>query len=191
VRSFASSPTSTRASPNPGRRSRPCAPDAAVTRAAVPPRPDPMPASAWEPDDDSLRTLHETPVTPVPFLTVPERWYVLPEDAREAPATVDAYRDFAARLSTGGAPRIPRRGVVQLLGHAVTVQDEDPRLAGPWLLRDDPGLRDFHAWRVLLNIEDGYEGMSFGDGGALAVVAPIADLATGRYDRLATEPSMS
>jgi hypothetical protein len=44
---------------------------------------------------------------------------------------------------------------------------------------------------VLLNIDDDYEGMSFGDGGALAVVAPIADLATGRYDRLVTEPSMS
>jgi hypothetical protein len=29
-----------------------------------------------------------------------------------------------------------------------------------------------------------------GDGGALAIVAPVADLAVGRYDRLATEPSM-
>jgi hypothetical protein len=70
------------------------------------------------------------------------------------------------------------------------MQDEDPRFAGPWLLRDDPGLRDLHAWRVLLNIDDGYEGLSFGDGGALAVVAPISDLASGRYDRFETEPSM-
>jgi hypothetical protein len=143
-----------------------CAPDAAVARAALPPRPDPMPLSAWEPDDDSLRTLRETPVTPVAFLTVPEGWYVLAEDAREAPATVDAYRDFAARLSTRGAPHTPRRGGCQLLGHAVTMQDQDPRFAGPWLLRDEPRLRDLHAWRVLLNIDDG------------------------RYDRFATEPSM-
>jgi hypothetical protein len=32
--------------------------------------------------------------------------------------------------------------------------------------------------------------MSFGDGGALAIVIPIVDLAQGRYDRLATEPSI-
>jgi hypothetical protein len=43
---------------------------------------------------------------------------------------------------------------------------------------------------VLLNIDDGYEGLSFGDGGALAVVAPISDLVSGRYDRFETEPSM-
>jgi hypothetical protein len=75
-----------------------------------------MPASAWEPDDHALRTLHETPVTAVPFLTVPHGWYVLPEDAREARSTLDAYGDFAARLSRGGAPHIARRGIVQLLG---------------------------------------------------------------------------
>jgi len=102
----------------------------------------------------------------VPFLTVPEGWFVLPEDARETPAAADAYREFAVRLSTDGPPHIPWRGTIQLLGHAVTVQGEDPRFAGPWLLRDDFGLRDPRAWRVLLNIDDGYEGMSFGDGGA-------------------------
>jgi hypothetical protein len=32
--------------------------------------------------------------------------------------------------------------------------------------------------------------MSFGDGGALAIVTPASDLAEGRYDRLVTEPSM-
>jgi hypothetical protein len=132
-----------------------CDPDAAVARTALPPRPDPMPSSAWEPDDDSLRILRETPVTPVPFLTIPEGWFVLPEDARETPATADAYREFAARLSTGGPPHIPWRGTIQLLSHAVTVRREDPRFAGPWLLRDDSGLRDPRAWRVLLNIDDG------------------------------------
>ena len=52
------------------------------------------------------------------------------------------------------------------------------------------GLQAVDAWRVLLNVADGHPGMSFGDGGALAVVAPAADLAAGRYDRLVTEPSM-
>ena len=32
--------------------------------------------------------------------------------------------------------------------------------------------------------------MSFGDGGGLAIVIPIADLAAGRYDRLVTDLSM-
>ena len=167
-----------------------CAPDAPVGRTALPPRPDPMPASAWEAEDESLRRLEETPVRPVPFLTVPEGWYVLPEDARETPATANAYHDFAARLATVGAPGSRPWGIAQLLGHAVTMQQEDPRYAGGWFFRDESDLRDLHAWRVLLNVADGYEGMSFGDGGALAVVAPVADLAAGRYDRLVTEPSM-
>jgi hypothetical protein len=51
-------------------------------------------------------------------------------------------------------------------------------------------LAEREAWQLLVNIPDGYEGMSFGDGGALAIVAPVADLARGRYDRLVTEPSM-
>jgi hypothetical protein len=31
-----------------------CVPDTPLARAALPPRPTPMPADAWEPDDDSL-----------------------------------------------------------------------------------------------------------------------------------------
>ena len=155
------------------------APDVPVARAALPPRPDPMPPSAWEADDESLRMLRETPVRAVPFLTAAVGWYVLPEGARELED--HAYRDFAERLSGGRAP--------QLLGHAESVQAEDPRYAGGWL-RKEADLQSRDAWRVLLNVADGYEGMSFGDGGALAVVVPAADLAGGRYDRLVTEPSM-
>ncbi len=40
-----------------------------------------------------------------------------------------------------------------------------------------PELRELDAWRLLLNVAYGYEGMSFGDGGALAIVASAADLA--------------
>jgi hypothetical protein len=54
----------------------------------------------------------------------------------------------------------------------------------------DPPVKDW-PWRVLLNFDDGYEGMSFGDGGALAIVGPASDLAEGRYDRLVSEPSMA
>jgi hypothetical protein len=42
----------------------------------------------------------------------------------------------------------------------------------------------------LVNLADGYDGLSFGDGGALAIVAPVADLAAGRYNRLVIDPSM-
>ena len=166
-----------------------CPPDAALTRAPLPPRPDPMPEGAWEPDDDSLRLLHETPMNAVPFLTAAVGWYVLPESARESAA--EAYRELSARLAAGGAAPLDRSwGVPQLLGHAESVQGEDPRYAGPWLYEDEPDLEGRENWRVLLNIADGYRGMSFGDGGALAVVVPAADLAEGRYDRLVTEPSM-
>lgn len=33
-------------------------------------------------------------------------------------------------------------------------------------------------------------GMSFGDGGGLAIIIPLADLAAGRYDRMVTDLSM-
>lgn len=69
---------------------------------------------------------------------------------------------------------------------AVTVIDD----AGGLVL-GEPTLQELDAWRLLLNIADGYPGMSFGDGGALAIVAPAADLAAGRLDRLVAEPSMS
>lgn len=167
-----------------------CPPGAPVRRAELPPRPDPMPASAWEADDESLRMLRETPVRPVPFLTAAVPWGVLPEGVLED--AEDRYRAFADRLAAGGAPPIGERfwTVPQLLGHAESVQGEDPRYAGGWRRGDEPELQPLDAWRVLLYVADGYEGMSFGDGGALAILAPVADLAAGRYDRLVTEPSM-
>ena len=118
-----------------------CPPGAPVSRAELAPRPDPMPASAWEADDESLRMLREAPVRPVPFLTAGVGWAVLPEEAREDAAT--RYRTFAQRLAAGGAPplRGRPRGAPQLLGHAESVQGEDPRYAGGWLLRDEPDCR--------------------------------------------------
>jgi hypothetical protein len=147
-----------------------CAPDAPLTRTAVPPRPDPMPEHAFEPDDDSLRELVEQPVRLTPLLTAPHSW----DEGRYA---------FALCLAAGGAA--PQHRASQLLGHAINEQGEDPVQAGPWLYADTTE----DDWCVLLNLTEHPE-MDFGDGGSLAVVIRRDDLAAGRYDRLATDQSM-
>jgi hypothetical protein len=143
-----------------------------------------MPADAFEPDDDSLRELTEVPVRLVPLLTTARSYVALPPSVGEA--LHEQHETFAARLA-GGHAEYPLWTISQLLGHAETVQMADPRYAGPWLRPEVPEEAD---WQVLLNIADGHPGLSFGDGGALAIVVPVADLAAGRYDRLVTEPSM-
>ena len=149
-----------------------------VRRATLPPGPDP---------GDALRELHETPVCAVPCLTSKLAFYVLGDRDREAHET---HETFARRLAAGGAEPTRRtwgNGDMQLLGHVETMQGADPRHAGSSLHRD---VGDLDAWRVLINIDDGYPDLSFGDGGALAIVAPVADLAAGHYDRLVTEATM-
>ena len=139
-----------------------CDAHAPVVRAELPPLPDPMPESAWEPDYDDARLFREEPVSARPVLTVPVEWTLFGDTA------IDAYRDFAEQLGGG------RRGE-QLLGHGETEQGEDPR---PY---EDPA-----AWRVLLSLPD----LGVWDCGALHVVAPVEDLAAGRYDRVVAVPSM-
>jgi hypothetical protein len=158
-----------------------CPPDAPLTRTEVPPRPDPMPADVFEPDDDSLRRLEEVPVRLQPFLTARQGWYVLGARADQL-----RYDDFAYALEAGGAK--PRRDAwqdAQLLGHASNEQGEDPIHAGTWLDEDTVD----EDWCTLLNLP-AHPGMSFGDGGSLAVVIRVEDLAAGRYDRMATDQSM-
>jgi len=58
--------------------------------------------------------------------------------------------------------------------------------AGPWLY-EETGEEE---WCTLLNIP-AHPGMSFGDGGSLAILIRLDDLAQGRYDRLATDQSMA
>jgi hypothetical protein len=72
----------------------------------------------------------------------------------------------------------------QLLGHAETLQGEDPRSTAAWLHQDTTA----DDWCVLANFND--TDMSFGDGGGLAIMIRLEDLGTGRYDRLVTEVSM-
>ncbi len=158
-----------------------CPADAPVARAELPPRPDPLPVHAWEPDDDSLRGLHELPVRLVPFLSARVAWYAdIPAEASES------YDEFARRLAAGGDdPRDGQWQIPHLLGHGETLQGEDPASTGEFMHPDLPR----GEWCTLINIPD-HQGMSFGDGGGLAIVIPIADLAAGRYDRLVTDPSM-
>jgi hypothetical protein len=96
------------------------------------------------------------------------------------------YDDFHWQLEAGGAK--PRRAAwqdSQLLGHAGNEQGEDPIHAGTWTYEDTTD----DDWCVLLNLPT-HPGMSFGDGGSLAVLIRVEDLAVGRYDRMATDQSM-
>ena len=54
-----------------------------------------------------------------------------------------------------------------------------------WLYEDTTA----NQWCTLLNLPS-HPGMSFGDGGSLAILIRHKDLAAGRYDRLATDQSM-
>ena len=150
-----------------------CPADAPVTRAALPPRPEEILA-----ENDSLRELRELPVRLVPMLTAAD---VLPD------ADYATIAQLRARLAGGAGPeREEAWNDSQLLGHAETEQGEDPRYVGPGYLRDGSADED---WAVLINIV-AHRGMSFGDGGLLSMVIGVADLATGRYDRIVAEKTM-
>ena len=123
----------------------------------------------------------------VPCLTVD----IDPYDTRFGDDTVAVCERLCEQI-LGGALN------AQLLGVATTMQGEDPRGTGPFVLEDEhhsggdadlEGVMDEAAWTVLVSIADHPE-LSFGDGGALAIVIPLEDLAAGRYDRLVTDPSM-
>jgi hypothetical protein len=117
----------------------------------------------------------------VPFLSARIAWYAdIPAEAS------DDYHEFARRLTAGGEqPPDHQWQLPHLLGHGETLQGEDPSSTGEFTNPDVPR----GEWCTLINIPD-HQGMSFGDGGGLAIVIPIADLAAGRYDRLVTDLSM-
>lgn len=154
-----------------------CPPDAPVARAALPPRPDPMPADAWEPDDDLLRELHEQRIHLVPFLSARTAWY-----AGIPPALSEAYEEFGRWLGAGGEePPDHQWQLPHLLGHGTTMQGEESGSSGEFLHADVP--RD--AWRTLINLP-----LLQDVGVSLTIAAPAEDLAAGRYDRLVVEVSM-
>jgi hypothetical protein len=158
-----------------------CAPGTALARAELPPRPHPLPPDLWEAEDESLRMLNELAVRLVPVLTAQTAWYAgIPREV-----THD-YEELAWRLPVaGGRPREAQWQISQLLGHSENLQGDDPTTAGEYAQPEIPRA----GWGTLLNIPD-HHGMSFGDGGGLAIVIPLADLAAGRYDRMVTDLSM-
>jgi hypothetical protein len=110
-------------------------------------------------------------VQATPFLTAQQSWHVLGDGLH------DNYNTFAAILAAGA--REP-----QLLGHATNQQGEDTILSAHYAVPD----RTYRDWCTLFSLPS-HDGMSFGDGGSLAVVILQEDLAGARYDRLWTDTS--
>ena len=108
------------------------------------------------------------------------------------------YREFADHLRAGGHSPIESRHGTQvhhLLGEPCSIQDdvrltpallaEDHDAARQWEIEPNPELGAPAAWRTLLALHfDERIELYLGDGGALHIMTPIADLAAGRVDRL-------
>jgi hypothetical protein len=146
--------------------------------------PCPAAALACPPDAPLTRSeagpaLHEARVQATPFLTAQQSWHVLGDGIH------DGYDAFSAVLEAGG--REPQPGawtIPQLLGHATNEQGEDTILSAHYAVPD----RTYRDWCTLFSLPS-HDGMSFGDGGSLAVVILHEDLAQARYDRLWTDTS--
>jgi hypothetical protein len=89
-----------------------CPTDGPLRRADLPSRPDPLPDWAREPEDHSLRVLHEQPVRAIPFLSVGLDLYDLRFDG-----VADALERLWERIVGGPVD-------AQVLGRASTVQGE-------------------------------------------------------------------
>jgi hypothetical protein len=171
-----------------------------LTRTPAPQVPDPFPPGGrlddWEYRDELYR-LPETVVELLPFLTVPETHTTLHPDSWDDSPTADRYEEWAARVRLDGetdGPPYPYQ-LQHLLGEPMSVQD-DVRLFGAMFNRDpfwanvlgrpmDRALTTPDAWAVLLGLHADHEfGLRIHDGGAIHLLAPVADLADGRLDRL-------
>ena len=182
-----------------------CEPGAALTRTPPPDPPDPFPLGGpWDEAalGDRFHRFSEAAVRPTPFLSAPEVHPVLKPEMWDVSPLADQYDGWASSLRTAdeGAPRRDPYEVHHLLGEACSIQD-DVREAGTIAAEDPswtavapddvgPELESVDAWRVLLGIHfDERFGLHIHDGGAIYLVAPIADLAEGRYDRVVCDPS--
>jgi hypothetical protein len=148
-----------------------------------------------------LGRLPECVVRPTPFLTVPE---VLPgvvdrySNYWERSERASRYRSFATQLRLDSCPAVGSRHgsqVHHLLGDASSIQDdvrempailvEDLEAADHWEITPHPTLGTPDAWRVFLALHfDERIKLYLGDGGALHVMVPVADLLENRMDRL-------
>jgi hypothetical protein len=186
-------------------------PSGLLTRTEAPPIPDPWPRGGpWDvcEAEDRFHVLPEAAVRPHPFLSAPETHPILKPQQWDYSPLADRYESFAARLRVDGGdthpgmkllelddpPRLPPTAyeVHHLLGEACSIQD-DVRGYGVMLAEEpawgadfarDPALADEDAWRVLLALHfDERIDLHIHDSGAFHVLAPVTDLAAGRYDR--------
>ncbi|MFL5893488.1 MAG: DUF1963 domain-containing protein [Thermoleophilaceae bacterium] len=183
-----------------------CDPRLPLTRTTAPPIPDPWPAGgSWDSlhrqDRSRLYVLPETAVGFEPFLTAPETHPVLRRDLQQFDEGAERYLQWLYRLRIDGAPNdaksfIKPWEVHHLLGEPISVQDDIRSLgamlhqrADEWAAERavpaDPALGDEAAWQVLLGLHmDDRLRLEIFDGGAIQILAPVADLADGRLDRL-------
>jgi hypothetical protein len=191
-----------------------CDPAVPLIRTEAPPVPDPWPpGGGWDDLDveDRFRVLPEAVVRPRTFLSAPETHPMLKPEQWDFSEQADRYESFAARLRVNGGETHPGLDLLErgdfgpsppsayelhhLLGEACSIQD-DVRSTGVMLVDDpywssltgmppDPALSNEDAWRVLLALHyDERIGLHIHDGGAFHVLAPVTDLAEGRYERV-------
>jgi hypothetical protein len=183
-----------------------CDPRSPLTRTAAPPVPDPWPPGGrWDDlelaERSRLYVLPETAVRFEPFLTAPETHPVLRPELHQFDERAERYGQWIYRLRIDGAPNdgsslIKPWEVHHLLGEAMSIQDDIRSLgamlhqrADEWVAERavpaDPALADEAAWQVLLGLHmDDRLCLEIHDGGAIQVLAPVADLAEGRLERL-------
>jgi hypothetical protein len=133
-----------------------------------------------------------------PFLTAPETHPTLRRTLFDDDPDAERYEEWAARVRLDGNPDCPPfpYKVQHPSGEPTWVQD-DVRFTGVMFNRPDgywaavacrpadPALTMQDAWAVLLGLHaDDAFGLEIHDGGAIQILAPVADLAAGRLARL-------
>jgi len=181
-----------------------CASSAELTRTSAPALPEPFPPGGPNEgleDQERARyyVLPETAIRLEPFLTAPETHPRLAPEQFMQDETADRYLQWTYRLRVDGrrndgSQLLDPWAVSHLLGEATSVQ-EDVRGIGCMVNREegwgselpgpDPALVDEDAWQVMLGLHTGLAlGLEIHDGGSIHLLAPVADLAVGRLDRL-------
>jgi hypothetical protein len=180
------------------------APGGELTRTPAPDPPDPFPPGGpWDGAglDERPARLPEALVAPTPFLSAPELHPALKPEVWDFSDAAERYDAWASALRTADQARPDRDAYVvhHLLGEACSIQD-DVLDVGPMVAETpswgalppgeiEPALTSPDAWRVLLALHfDERIELHIHDGGAFHLIAPVNDLASGRYDRVVCVP---
>lgn len=162
--------------------------------------------------EDRFRVFPEARVTLEPFLTAPEIDPELKPEMHDFSDPADRYYQWSNDVRAGhthpedaSEPRSdedidrllgnldpPPWDLHHLLGEPASIQDDVLEFGaaiyrGDWGMpvTPDSALADRDAWRALVALHmDERIGLHIHDGGAFTILAPAADLARGRYDRL-------